>query len=377
MEVIYLDHAATTPLHPQVVEAMLPLMQEHYGNPSSLHAMGRAARHLLNDARDQIAGVLNCQSSELIFTSGGTESINLAILGTLRAQGRQGHIITSQVEHHAVLETCRALEQSGYEVTYLPVDEHGRIAVETLVAALRPDTVLITIQYGNNEVGTVQPIEEIGHIARERGIIFHVDAVQALGKLVIDAARMPVDLMSFSAHKINGPKGSGLLYASARTKLMPLMSGGVQERKRRAGTENVAGAVGFATALKLAEEGREQTLAHLDTLRQTMLDELAPLEDKIVVNGHPIHKLPHILNVSFPTVSTETMLMNLDLSGIAASSGSACNSGSLELSHVIEAMQLDEEVAQSAIRFSFGAGNTAREVVKAAQAAATIVNRLT
>lgn len=376
MKTIYLDHSATTPLHPQVLEAMLPVFQEHFGNPSSLHSYGRAGRHMLNDARDHIASLLDCKASELIFTSGGTESDNLAITGVVRAAER-GHIVTSQVEHHAVLATCQALQRIGYDVTYVPVDESGQVSVEDIERAIRPDTLLISIIYGNNEVGTVQPIEAIGHLARERGIMFHVDAVQALGKLPIKLDEMPVDLMSFSAHKINGPKGVGLLYASAQTVLHPLMSGGAQERKRRAGTENVAGIVGMTKALELAEDNREQNVVYLTRLRETMLEALqAELGSAhFQVNGHREEALPHILNVSFPQVDTETMLMNLDLNGIAAASGSACSSGSLERSHVIEAMQLPEHISASAVRFSFGIENTVEEVARAANIVATIVKK--
>lgn len=377
MDAIYLDHAATTPLHPQVLEAMMPIFQEHFGNPSSLHSFGRAARQQLNDSRDTIASLLGCESSELIFTSGGTESNNLAIVGAVRAHGPQGHIITTAVEHHAVLESCRALAGIGYDVTYLPVDHYGQIDVERLRQTVRDDTILISVQYGNNEVGTVQPIEAIAQIAHERNILLHVDAVQALGIMPLDLKQLSIDLMSFSAHKINGPKGSGLLYAAAETKLMPLLSGGVQERRRRAGTEFVAGAAGFAAALKLAEETRQEAVSMYEGLRQTMLDIWhQELSEQFSVNGHPTERLPHILNVSFPAVSSETMLMNLDLAGVAASSGSACNSGSLEQSHVIKAMKLPDEIAQSAIRFSFGRGNTREEVTTAAQAVTAIVNRL-
>lgn len=376
MKTIYLDHSATTPLHPQVLEAMLPVYQEHFGNPSSLHSYGRAGKHLLNDARDRIAALLGCKASELIFTSGGTESDNLAITGVVRAAER-GHIITSSVEHHAVLATCTALEQVGYDVTYVPVDQSGLVSIDDVERAIRPDTLLISLIYGNNEVGTLQPIEAVGRLARERGVTFHVDAVQALGKIPIKLDELPVDLMSFSAHKINGPKGVGLLYASAKKVLHPLMSGGAQERKRRAGTENVAGIVGMAKALELAEEHREHNVVYLKRLRQLMLEQLqAQLgATHFHVNGHLKEKLPHILNVSFPSVDTENMLMHLDLNGIAAASGSACSSGSLERSHVIRAMQLPEHISQSAIRFSFGIENSEEEVARAASIVANIVKK--
>lgn len=384
MKRIYLDHSATTPLHPLVLEAMLPIFQEQFGNPSSLHSFGRAARHEVNKARDMIASLLRCRPSDLIFTSGGTESDNLALLGSVhsfddhRGDGNgQGHVITSQVEHHAVLATCRALEKRGYDVTYLPVDSYGQIDVADVAAAIREDTHLISIMYVNNEVGTIQPIEAVGKLAREHGITFHVDAVQALGKIAIDLSALPVDLMSFSAHKINGPKGIGMLYVAPQTRLQPMLLGGLQERKQRAGTENVAGIVGFAKALEIALDDRKHMIANMERLRQVMIDrlaaELAP--DSYVINGHPQTRLPHILNMSFPAVSAETMLMSLDLAGIAASSGSACSSGSLQLSHVITAMGLPHDICESAVRFSFGLNNTEEEIVQAAQTVATIVKK--
>jgi cysteine desulfurase len=382
MTAIYLDHAATTPLHPLVVEQMLPFWSEIYGNPSSLHAWGRASRSALNDARGILAEAINCESKEIIWTSGGTESDNLALFGTMLQVSslapNKNHIITSQIEHHAVLHSCEQLERLGFEVTYLAVDSQGLVCIEDLAAAIRPETALISIIYGNNEVGTIQTIASLGKLAHDHGILFHVDAVQCLGTEDIDLSRLPIDLMSLSAHKIQGPKGIGALFCSSKIKLNPLQFGGSQERKRRAGTENVAGAVGFAAATKLIMNDRINKRQHLEHLRQTMLDSLKLHlgQEDFVVNGHPELYLPHILNISFPGVDTETMLMNLDLAGIAAASGSACSSGSLEVSHVLKAMCLSDEITASAIRFSFGSTNSEAEIVQCAQIIATIIHRL-
>jgi cysteine desulfurase len=382
MKAIYLDHAASTPLNPKVLEQMLPFWSEIYGNPSSVHAWGRASRSALNDSRDILARAIHCTSKEIIWTSGGTESDNLAIMGTMLQSSSQpaskNHIITTQIEHHAVLHSCEQLERLGFNVTYLPVNSQGLVSIEDLTDAIRPETALISIIYGNNEVGTIQQIESLGKLAHDHGILFHVDAVQALGTEEIDLSRLPIDLMSFSAHKIEGPKGIGALFCSAKLKLNPQTFGGSQERKRRAGTENVAGAVGFAAAIELSLKNKSRKRQHFQLLRQTMLDSLT-LElgkDAFVVNGHPELYLPHILNISFPGVDTETMLMNLDIAGIAAASGSACTSGSLEVSHVLKAMHLPEEITASAVRFSFGSTNSPAEIVQTAQIIATIVKRV-
>lgn len=379
MNSIYLDHAATTPLHPSVLESMMPFFTEHFGNPSSLHAFGRTARLAISRARDEIAGLLNCHPGEIIFTSGGTESDNTALFGLAKSfAGEKNHIVTTRVEHHAVLHACAHLERMGYKVTYLPVDTSGQVSVSDVEAAVGPSTFMISIIYGNNEVGTLQPIEEIGRIAREKGVFLHVDAVQALGVIEIDLSSLPVDLMSFSAHKINGPKGVGCLYASRRIPFTPHLFGGAQERKKRAGTENVAGIVGFAKALQIAAKDMAVKRDRLNGMRQLMIDTLREeLGDAaFVINGHTSERLPHILNISFPGADTETMLMNLDLEGIAAASGSACTSGSLEVSHVLQAMNLPEQVTRSAVRFSFGITNTEEEVETAAKKVATIFKKI-
>ncbi|WP_046213408.1 cysteine desulfurase family protein [Paenibacillus wulumuqiensis] len=379
MKSIYLDHAASTPVHPQVAEAMMQVMTGTHGNASSVHSFGRAAKRIVSNARDSIAASLGCHPNELVFTAGGTESDNMALFGTAEALKEKGrHIITSQIEHHAVLHACEALESRGYEVTYLPVDATGRVNPEDVQAAIRPDTILISIMFGNNEVGTLQPIHEIGMIAQQHGVVFHTDAVQALGAVPIHCSELPVDLISFSSHKINGPQGIGALYVRQGTKLEPLLHGGLQERKRRAGTENLAGIAGFGKAVELATEQLEGRMEQLTGLRQLMIDTLKQEAgaDAFVVNTPLSGSLPHILNISFPGVTSETMLMNLDMEHIAAASGSACTSGSLEISHVLQAMQLPENVLHSAIRFSFGLGNTREEIERTAHKIATILKRV-
>jgi cysteine desulfurase len=376
----YLDHAATTPLHPDVLEAMLPYFSLNFGNPSSLHTYGRNARQALTQARDHIAESLHCSPKQIIFTSGGTESDNLALLGiaeNLKSMGKT-HIITTQVEHHAVLHTCEHLEKEGFEVTYLPVDQYGMVHVSQVLAAIRPTTGLVSIMYGNNEVGTVQPIEEIGTVCREHQVIFHVDGVQALGMIPINLGSMPVDLVSFSAHKINGPKGCGLLYCGSSIFLDSQMYGGNQERKKRPGTENVAAIMGCAKAVQLATNRQAEKQQHMTLLRQLFVQELNQVlgVDGFVINGHPKNFLPHILNVGFCGIEKATMLMKLDLIGIAASGGSACTSGSLEDSHVLIAMGIPTDVMKSSIRFSFGFDTTEQMIRDVVQKIGTIVNGL-
>ncbi|AET62262.1 cysteine desulfurase (NifS protein-like) [Paenibacillus terrae HPL-003] len=379
MNRIYLDHAASTPMHPEAAQTMMDIMTGQFGNASSVHAFGRDAKRTVSAARDAVAASLGCKSEEIIFTSGGTESDNLALFGTATADGRiSGHIITTTIEHHAVLHACAELEKAGYEVTYVPVNSFGRVNPADIEAAIRPDTFLISMMYANNEVGVIQPIHEVGQIAGEHGIVFHVDAVQAYGHIQIDCQSLPVDLLSVSGHKINGPQGVGALYIRQGTRIQPLMHGGLQEKKRRAGTENVAGIAGLAKAATLANTSIEERWAHDMTLRQTLLKALEDTlgKDAFVINGDPEYSLPNVLNLSFPDIGTETMLMNLDMEGIAAASGSACTSGSLELSHVLQAMDLPEDVLKSAIRFSFGLGNTTEEMEYTAKKIETIWKRL-
>lgn len=378
MTTIYLDHAATTPVHPDVVAAMVPYFQEHFGNPSSIHGFGRKVRLAIEDARETVARALGTEPSRIVFTSGGTEADNLALFGPAFAHRGAGktHLVTTEIEHHAVLETCQHLERLGFSVTYLPVDRTGRVNPDDVARAIRPETVLVSVMYGNNEVGTIQPVAEIGRICRERGVYFHTDAVQAFGVEPIDVATLPVDLLTISAHKIGGPKGVGALYVRRDVVMFPHLFGGAQERKRRAGTENVPGIIGFAKAVEIAMAERAARRERYLGFRRLMLSVWEARGIDYVLNGHPEAFLPHVLNVSFPGVDTETLLMNLDLAGIAASSGSACTSGSLERSHVLKAMGLPPEVVGSAVRFSFGPANTEENVHEAAERVAEIVQRL-
>ncbi|MBM7563724.1 cysteine desulfurase family protein [Paenibacillus sacheonensis] len=383
MERIYYDHAATSPMHPDAAAAMMDVYTGTVGNASSIHGNGRSARGLLNRSRDLIAGGIGCTAAELVFTSGGTESDNMAIIGVARAARKRGksHIITLATEHHAVLHACESLESEGFRLSVLPVNEQGTVNVQHIADAIADDTALISVMYVNNETGTIQPIAEIGELARSRGVLFHVDAVQALGVLPIDLRSLPVDLMSFSAHKINGPQGVGALFVRKGTVLVPLLHGGSQERKRRPGTENVAGIAAFAAAFEHSVNSLANRKPLLDKLRYTWIERMIDLfgEEHVVVNGHPAASeasASHIVNLSFPGISSETMLMNLDLAGIAASSGSACTAGALEPSHVLEAMGISRERLESAVRFSFGLGNTMEELECAAKKIATFTSRI-
>lgn len=360
---------------------MIGLMQGAAGNASSMHAYGRAAKGELSRARDLISAAIGCKPGELLFTSGGTESDNLAIIGGARAQRKRGknHLITSAAEHHAVLHTVEWLaREEGFELTVLPVDEQGRVHAEQVKEAMRPDTALVSIMHGNNEVGTLQPIEAIGEVAHAGGALFHVDAVQSFGTTEYRLSELPIDFMSFSAHKINGPQGVGALYAAAGAPFDPLQYGGSQERKRRAGTENIAGIAGFAKAVDICVNEMKKKQPFLDKLRkewvELMIGELS--RDTVIVNGDPNDSVPHIVNISFIGADTESMLMNLDMAGVAAASGSACTSGSLEKSHVLRAMGISPERLDSAVRFSFGLGNTLEELQEAAPVVAGIVRRI-
>lgn len=356
---VYLDHAATTPVDPQVLEAMLPYFGRHYGNPSSIHQFGRATLQALDDAREQVALVLGCTRKELIFTGGGSESDNLAIKGVALAQrqrGRGSHLIASAIEHHAVLHALEYLEQLGFSVTLLPVDAAGLVRPADLRAALRPDTAIVSVMYANNEIGAVQPIAELGAICREHGVPFHTDAVQAPGMLPLDVDALNVDLLTLTAHKFYGPKGVGLLYVRRGTPLLPQINGGGQERRRRAGTENVAGIVGLATALTLAEQRRPAHVAQITTLRDRLIDGVLATIPQSWLNGDRERRLPNNANLGFACVEGESVLLLLDQHGIAASSGSACTSGSLEPSHVLTAMGMDHETANGSVRFSLGQG---------------------
>lgn len=379
LERIYLDHAATSPVHPQVVEAMVPYMTTYFGNPSSIHSFGRETRRALDEARETIAKTIGAKANEIIFTSGGTEADNLAIIGVAMANREKGrHIITTCVEHHAVLNTCKYLQKQGFDVTYLPVDEHGIISVEQVKSALRDDTVLVSIMFGNNETGVLQPIHDIVQLLHDHDVYFHTDAVQAYGLVPIDVRELGIDLLSVSSHKINGPKGVGFLYVREGVRLTPHIYGGEQERKRRAGTENVPGIVGLQKAAELAQQMMSEKRALYEQFQRIMLTTFEREGIHYAVNGHETNRLPHVLNVAFFGTNVEALLVNLDLAGIAASSGSACTAGSIDPSHVLVAMYgNDSERIRSSVRFSFGYGNTIEQVERAAYDIAKIVKRLT
>jgi cysteine desulfurase len=376
---IYLDHAATSPVHPDVVERMIPFMTEVFGNPSSIHYFGRQSRQAVDEARTVVAKSIGAKESEIIFTSGGTEADNIALIGTAMANRHRGrHIITTMIEHHAVLRACEYLEKQGFEVTYLPVDEKGNVSLADVKAALRDDTILVSIMFANNEVGVLQPIGEIGELLKDHQAYFHTDAVQAYGLVPIDVNDYHIDLLSVSSHKINGPKGIGALYVRETVKLSPLFYGGEQERKRRAGTENVAGIVGFAKAVEIVQETMNHKQQEYRSMREAMLSIFAESGISYYVNGNQDHCLPHIVNVAFPGTNVESMLVNLDLAGIAASSGSACTAGSIDPSHVLVAMfGKESERIRSSVRFSFGLGNTKEQIERAASETVKIVKRLT
>jgi len=378
MKRIYLDHNATTPVHPDVLKAMLPYYKEEFGNASSLHSLGRKARQALESARAQVACLIApCEPADIVFTSCGTESDNFALKGAAYALGDKGrHIITTQIEHLAVLNACQFLEKNGYELTYVPVDEYGIVDVKTLEKAIRKDTILISAMFANNETGTIQPVEEIARLARERGILFHTDAVQAAGKIPVRAEEIGVDMMSLSAHKIYGPKGIGALYVNKRARVAPYMHGGHHEKNRRAGTENVAGIVGFGKACELARANMEKESTRLTVLRDRLWEGINKGLKDVKMNGHPVKRLPNTLNVSFKYVEGESILLNLDLKGIAASSGSACTSGSLEPSHVLKAMGVEASVAQGSVRFSLGSGNEASDIDRAIKEIPPIIKKL-
>ncbi len=377
MDAVYLDHAATTPLDPRVVEAMLPYLYEHFGNPSSMYGVGRTGRAAIDRAREEVAGAIGARPTEVIFTSGGTESDNAAIKGVAMARRNEGnHIITAATEHHAVLHTCEWLERLGFETTALPVDRHGRVDPDEVERAIRPTTTLITLMYANNEIGTLHPLAAIGRVARRRGVTFHTDAVQAGGALPIDVDALGVDLLSLSAHKFYGPKGSGVLYVRRGVPWLPQQPGGGQERGRRSGTENTAGIVGLATALRLSVESMENTVQHCARLRDRLHDGLAREIPDVSLNGHPTERLPNNLNLSFRGVEGESLLLNLDMHGIAASSGSACTAGSLDPSHVLTAIGLPRELAQGSLRLTVGRGTTDAHVDRALAVLPAIVTKL-
>ncbi|MFZ3131996.1 MAG: cysteine desulfurase NifS [Desulfosporosinus sp.] len=378
MRRIYLDHSATTPVDREVADLIMTYYTEKYGNPSSVHGFGREAKQALEEARRQVAELIGATPQEITFTSGGTEADNLAILGTAEAKRKKGkHLITSAIEHHAVLETCEYLAKNGFELTVVPVDAEGIVSVADIRQAVRPDTILISVMHANNEVGAIQPVVEIGGLAKELGITFHVDAVQSLGKIPINVQEMNIDLLTVSSHKIYGPKGVGALYIRKGVRLVPLAHGGSQEKRRRSGTENTPGIIGFGKACELIgkrmfEEAKLQT-----KLRDKLMNGILERIDYVKVNG-PLgeKRLPNNVNVSIRFVEGESLLLSLDMLGIAASSGSACTSGSLDPSHVLLAMGLVHEIAHGSLRFSLGRQNTEEEIDYVLEQLPKIVERL-
>lgn len=374
---IYLDNAATTKTAPEVVEAMLPYFTEYYGNASSIYSVGAQAKKALNQARETIAETLGAAANEIYFTAGGSESDNWAIKATAEAYASKGkHIITSAIEHHAVLHTCQYLEKNGFEVTYVGVDENGILKLEELKAAIRPDTVLISVMFANNEIGTIQPIKEIGEIAKEKGILFHTDAVQAYGQLPIDVDEYHIDMLSASGHKLNGPKGIGFLYIRKGVKSRSFVHGGQQERGRRAGTENIPGIVGLATAAKRAFSILEEKTKKEIELRNFLIEKIEKEIPYCRLNGDRTKRLPNNVNFSFQFIEGESLLIMLDMKGICASSGSACTSGSLDPSHVLLAIGLPHEIAHGSLRLTVSEENTLEEMETVVEAVKEIVEKL-
>lgn len=364
MNAIYMDHNATTPARPEVLAAMRPYLAAKFGNPNSVHRYGREARAAVEDARERAAALIGAEDSEeIFFTSGGTESDNWALRGVVSAEGAAGsHVVATQVEHEAVLAACRTLEAEGVEVTRLKPDGEGRVSADDVAAAIRPNTKLVSVMWGNNEVGVLQPIHEIGAVCRERGVPLHTDAVQALGKEAIDVQRAGVSLLSASGHKINGCKGAGFLYVKRGVRLDPLVLGGGQERNLRSGTENVAGIVAMGEACRIAKEERPQFSERLRALRDRLESEVCERVPDVLVNGDPERRLPGTSNLGFLGAEGETLLIRLDLEGIAVSTGAACSSGSPEPSHVLLAMGLPREAVQGSVRFSLGLGNSDEDI---------------
>jgi len=374
---IYLDYAATTPTDPEVVEAMLPYLSDVFGNPSSIHSFGQEAKAAAEEARDKIAALIGARGEEIVFTGGGTEADNFAIKGIAYAnEGKGNHIITTPIEHHAVMETCKFLQGRGFEVTYLPVDGYGLVEPQDVKKAITDKTILISVMHANNEVGTIEPIAEIGKIAREAGIYFHTDAVQAVGHIPVKVDELGVDMLAMSAHKLYGPKGVGALYIRKGTKLISFMHGGEQERRRRAGTENIPAIVGLGKAVEIAQREMDAEAKRLISLRDKLIKGLMGQIEHSCLNGHPTQRLPNNVNVSIEFVEGESMLLNLDLEGIAASTGSACSSSSLEPSYVLLAMGLSHELAHGSLRFSLGRETTGEDITRVLEVSPRIVAKL-
>lgn len=362
-DLIYLDHAATTAVHPDVLKEMLPYFTDKFGNPSSVYGFAANNKNKLTEARETIAGALGAKSEEIYFTAGGSESDNWALKCTAEAYGvHGGHIITTKIEHHAILHTCKYLQNRGYDVTYLDVDENGLVDLNTLEASIRPDTFLISIMFANNEIGTIEPIKEIGEIAHRHGILFHTDAVQAFGQIPIHVDEMNIDMLSASGHKFNGPKGIGFLYIKKGLKLKSFIHGGQQERGRRAGTENVPGIVGIAKACEIAMAEMEERMKKETELRDYLIERILKEIPYTRLNGHSKKRLPNNVNISFQFVEGESILIMLDMAGICASSGSACTSGSVDPSHVLLAIGLPHEIAHGSLRLTIGYENTKEEM---------------
>jgi cysteine desulfurase len=377
MEKIYLDYAATTPVHPEVLEAMLPYFTEKFGNPSTLYEYGQEAKGAIEEARASVAGLIGGKPEEIVFTCGGTEADNYALEGAVYANEKKGnHIITSSIEHHAVLETCKFLEKRGFKVTYVPVDNYGLVDPDAVKKAITPETVLVSVMHANNEVGTIEPLAEIGKITREAGVLFHTDAVQTVGHIPVDVNELGVDLLSMSAHKLYGPKGVGALYIRKGKGLVPFMHGGEQEKRRRAGTENVPGIVGLGKAAELARQEMAQEAKRLTGLRDKLISGLLEHIGDARLNGHPFKRLPNNVNLTIDFVEGESMCLHLDMEGICASTGSACSSGSLEASHVLLAMGLRHEQAHGSLRFTLGRWTTEDEIDKVIGALTSVVARL-
>lgn len=377
MRSVYLDHSATSPLREEVLDAMLPFLKAEYGNPSSLHNWGRRARQALEEAREDVAALIGARPEEIIFTSGGTEADNLAVIGAALGNAHKGkHIVTSSIEHHAVLDSARYLEKLGFKVTYLPVTEQGMVRVEDAAASITPDTVLISIMHANNEVGVIQPAAEIGRLAHEKGILFHTDAVQSAGKIPVNVDELGADLLSLSSHKIYGPKGVGALYVRKGVHIEPVFHGGGQERKRRPGTENMPGIVGLGRAAKLIARDLGEETNRLGNLRDRLLDGLLQRIPELIITGDREHRLPGHASVCVKYVEGESLLLSLDMQGVAVSSGSACTSGSLDASHVLIAMGLPPEVAQGSLRMTLGRDTNEADVEYVLEILPPIVERL-
>jgi len=379
MERIYMDHAGTTPVRQEVLEAMIPYFTQKFGNASTICYYGREAKTALEDSREKVASLIGADPKEIFFTAGGTESDNWALRGIAEANKNKGnHIITSSIEHHAVLHTCQALEKQGFKVTYLPVDKYGLVDPQHVADAITEETILVSIMHANNEIGTVEPIEEISKVikSKNKNIYFHTDAVQTVGKIPVDVNKLGVDLLSISSHKIYGPKGIGALYIRKGTRIVPYMTGGAQEKQRRAGTENIPAIVGFAKACELIGEELEEQSKKLSYLRDKLINNILKTIPHARLNGHPTKRLPHNVNFCFEFIEGESMLLNLDMKGICASSGSACTSGSLEPSHVLLAIGLPHEIAHGSLRLTLGRDNTEEQVDYVLEVLPEIVTKL-